>query len=127
GDRGLDYTPTWGRTYWGGAMFCLLADVEIHKRTGNRKGLEHALRAVAADGGTLGHVWTIDLVIAVGDRATGVALLRELYDRLTRQSAPVDLDDLWRRLGVKVAGGTVVLDDTAPLASVRRAITAGVD
>src|SRR5215831_1416683 len=28
GDRGLDHTHTWGRTYWGGAMFCLLADVE---------------------------------------------------------------------------------------------------
>ena len=30
GDRGLDHTPTWGRTYWGGALFALLADVEIH-------------------------------------------------------------------------------------------------
>jgi hypothetical protein len=29
GDRGLDGTHTWGRTYWGGAMFCLLTDVEI--------------------------------------------------------------------------------------------------
>ena len=25
-DKGLDRTPTWGRTYWGGALFCLLAD-----------------------------------------------------------------------------------------------------
>src|SRR5207302_6817869 len=32
GDRGLDHTHTWGRTYWGGAMFCLLAAVEIHRR-----------------------------------------------------------------------------------------------
>ena len=23
-DKGLDHTPTWGRTYWGGALFCLL-------------------------------------------------------------------------------------------------------
>ncbi len=29
GDEGLDHTPTWGRTYWGGAMFCLMADVRI--------------------------------------------------------------------------------------------------
>ena len=27
GDQGLDGTPTWGRTYWGGAIFWLLADV----------------------------------------------------------------------------------------------------
>ena len=38
GDRGLDFTPTWGRTYWGGALFCLLVDIEIRKRTGNKKG-----------------------------------------------------------------------------------------
>ena len=37
GDRGLDFTPTWGRTYWGGALFCLLADIEIRKRTETRK------------------------------------------------------------------------------------------
>lgn len=44
GDRGLDRTPTWGRTYWGGALFCLLADIEIRQRTGNRKGLEDSLQ-----------------------------------------------------------------------------------
>ena len=44
GDRGLDRTPTWGRTYWGGAMFCLLADVEIRRLTDNRKSLRDALR-----------------------------------------------------------------------------------
>ena len=33
GDEGLDHTHTWGRTYWGGALFCLLADVEIRKKT----------------------------------------------------------------------------------------------
>jgi hypothetical protein len=30
-DQGLDRTHTWGRTYWGGALFCTLADVEIHQ------------------------------------------------------------------------------------------------
>src|SRR5262249_50596896 len=33
GDGGLEGTRSWGRTYWGGAIFCLLADVEIRKRT----------------------------------------------------------------------------------------------
>src|SRR5215469_9330424 len=81
GDRGLDYTHTWGRTYWGGAMFCLLADVRIRRRTKNRYGLEHALRAIAAAGGTIEHDWDIDRVIAVGDQAVGVPVLRELYDQ----------------------------------------------
>jgi agmatine/peptidylarginine deiminase len=53
GDRGLDYTHTWGRTYWGGALFCLLADVEIRRQTNNGKGLEHALRGILDAGGDI--------------------------------------------------------------------------
>jgi hypothetical protein len=42
GDEGLDRTHTWGRTYWGGALFCLVADVQIRVATTNRKGLHDA-------------------------------------------------------------------------------------
>jgi len=49
---GLDQDHSWGRTYWGGAMFCLMADVAIHQRTGNRLGLQDAMRAVLRDGST---------------------------------------------------------------------------
>src|SRR5262249_2325443 len=125
GDRGLDFTPTWGRTYWGGALFWLVADVAIRERTGNRKGLEHALRAIAAAGGTIETPWTIDKVIAVGDAATGVPVLREPYDRRKDRPAPVDLDELWRRLGVRRGGGRISFDPDAPLAAVRRAIGTG--
>ena len=48
GDEGLDHTHTWGRTYWGGALFCTLADVDIRERTNNRYGLQDALRAILA-------------------------------------------------------------------------------
>jgi hypothetical protein len=42
GDQGLDNTDTWGRKYWGGAMFCLMADIEI-RRSGrrSRKGAQN--------------------------------------------------------------------------------------
>src|SRR4051812_19219573 len=56
-DRGLDYTSSWARTYWGGALFCLVADVEIRKRSDNRLGLQDALRAILENGGTLDHRW----------------------------------------------------------------------
>ena len=49
-DQGVDHTHTWARTYWGGALFCLVADVEIRRETNNRKGLRDALRAVVAAG-----------------------------------------------------------------------------
>jgi hypothetical protein len=125
GDRGLDHTHTWGRTYWGGALFCLRADVEIRRRTGNRFGLEHALRAIREAGGTVESAWNIDRVIATGDGATGVPVLRELYDEMKAKPVKVDLPALWKELGVVQHGHTVNFDDHAPLSAIRRAITGG--
>jgi len=124
GDRGLDRTPTWGRTYWGGAMFCLLADVRIREATGNRAGLETALRGVLKAGGSIRVDWPLTRVLDLGDQAVGVAVLRPLYEQMHLDSNPVDLDGLWRRLGVARHGRQVTLDDTAPLAAVRRSIMA---
>jgi hypothetical protein len=123
GDRGLDLTPTWGRRYWGGAGFWLLADVEVRRRTHGRRGLDDALRAIVAAGGTIGEAWEVDRVIATGDQATGVPVLRDLYRRMATSPDPIDLDELWRSLGVRCDGAHVALDDKAPLAAVRRAIT----
>jgi hypothetical protein len=124
GDEGLDRTPTWGRTYWGGALFCLRADVAIRQRTGNRLGLEHALRAILAAGGSIDRDWSIDRVIEVADQAVGVPALRELYDEMGSKPLRVDLGSLWRQLGIKRQGKTVVFDDSAPLANLRKAIMA---
>jgi hypothetical protein len=123
GDRGLDATPTWGRTYWGGALFCLLADVEIRRRTDNAHSLGDALRAVLAAGGSIAESWTIERVLEVGDAATGVHVLREQYARMAHAPAPVDLPGLWKSLGVSARGRAVTFDDAAPLAKVRRGIT----
>ena len=123
-DQGLDGTSSWGRTYWGGALFCLRADVEIRRRTQNRFGLEHALRAILAAGGDVRHDWSIDRVIATGDRATGVPVLRELYDEMSQKPVQVDLPALWQQLGIAHHGHVTTFDDRAPLASVRQAITA---
>jgi len=123
GDRGLDFTPTWGRTYWGGALFCLLADIEIRKRTANKKGLEDALRAILKAGGTIESDWPLPRTLEVGDRAIGGAVLRELYGKMKASPAPVDLDALWKELGVERRNGKIAFDDAAPLAAIRRAIT----
>src|ERR1700693_2518336 len=80
GDRGLDNTHTWGRTYWGGALFCLVADVEIHRRTNNRYGLQDALRGIVRAGGNMEHDWPLVRALKVGDDAVGVPVLTELYD-----------------------------------------------
>jgi hypothetical protein len=123
GDKGLDHTHTWGRTYWGGALFWMLADVEIRKRTHNARGLEDALRGVIDAGGTIADTWEVERVLDTADKAIGVTVLAELYAKMANDPAPVDLAALWKELGVAVNGRTVALDDAAPLADVRRAIS----
>jgi hypothetical protein len=123
GDRGLDFTPTWGRTYWGGALFCLLADIEIRKQTGNKKGLEDALRAILKAGGTIESDWPLARTLEIGDRGTGVPVLRALYEKMKASPAPVDLGALWKELGVERRNGKTEFIDGAPLAAIRKAIT----
>jgi hypothetical protein len=105
-------------------LFCLVADVEIRKRTDNRFGLQDALRAILADGGTLEHRWALREALNTGDRGTGVNVLTETYDAWRAKPIRVDLDELWRQLGVERQGRRSVLHDDAPLAHIRRAITA---
>ncbi len=124
GDRGLDHTPTWGRTYWGGALFCLLADLEIRDRTGGRRGLVDALRGILAAGGNDQVDWPIERAFREGDKAVGVPVLEELYRRMKDAPVTPDLDALWRGLGVEVRQGTLQLDEQAPRAAMRRAISA---
>ena len=122
GDRGLDKTHTWGRTYWGGAIFCLLADVRIHERTKNRKGLEDALRGINHGGGNINEDWDIQKTLALGDKATGTTVLRDLYKEMRDKPAPVDLDQLWTKLGIQMKDGSVAFNDNAPDANIRKAI-----
>ena len=123
GDRGLDFTHTWGRTYWGGALYCLLADVEIRKRTANRMGLEDAMRGIQKSGGSIEVEWPLSRALQIADQAIGAPVLEELYDRMKAKPSSPDLDQLWKELGVQRRGETVVFDDSAPLAAIRRAIT----
>ena len=125
GDRGLDNTHTWGRTYWGGAMFCLLADVDIRRRTQLAKGLEDAARAIARSSGGLRAEWPIERVLATGDAAVGTTSLEDLYARMKDSAYAPDLVALWRQLGVTTDGEAVQLTDAAPLAGVRHAIMTG--
>ncbi len=124
GDQGLDHTRTWGRTYWGGAMFCLLADVRIREQTHNRKGLQDALRGILDAGGNIDEDWPIERALTIGDKATGTTVLMDLYREMGDKPAPVDLAALWQRLGIeRKADGSLEFNSRAPLANVRQAIT----
>lgn len=124
GDKGLDNTHTWGRTYWGGALFCLMADVQIRERTHNRKGLQDALRAIRNHGGTITEDWQITRAFSIGDQATGTRVLQDLYEQMADKPVTVDLDKLWAKLGLSVNGGEVQFNDKAADASIRKTLTA---
>jgi hypothetical protein len=125
GDQGLDKTPTWGRTYWGGALFWLLADIEIRQKTGNRKSLDDALRAIVAEGGIGSADWPETTIFRRGDAAIGLPVLETLQQRLGAHSETTDLAALWQQLGISRKGRAVVFNDDAPLAAIRRALTSG--
>ena len=123
GDEGLDNTHTWGRTYWGGALFCLVADVQIREHTHNRKGLQDALRAIRDQGGTINQDWEITRAFSIGDRATGTRVLEDLYQQMSDKPVTVDLDKLWAKLGLALTNGEVQFNDKAAEANIRRTIT----
>jgi len=123
GDQGLDHTHTWGRTYWGGAMFCLVADVQIRQQTHNRLGLQDALRAIVATGGTIDHNWTLPQALAIGDKATYTHVLTDLYAQWKDTPVQYDLSALWTQLGILSTPNGFEFSGTAPLAKIREAIT----
>ncbi|MES2254282.1 MAG: hypothetical protein V4559_04460 [Pseudomonadota bacterium] len=124
GEGGLNDTQDHQRTYWGGAAFWLVADVRIRERTHNRIGVQTALQAINRQSGGNIADWTMEQVMAAGDTATGGTELADLYTQMGKTGSPVDIHALLVQLGVGLQGNRVVFDDNAPLAAIRRQITA---
>lgn len=123
--EGLERTKSHQGMYWGGAIFCLLADIEIRRASGGRVGLEDGLRRVRAAGGHASEVWSLDETLKTADAAFGAPVLERLAARYAERPAPLDLDAVFQSLGVVLDGREVRLADDAPLAWVRRAIVRG--
>lgn len=122
--RGLDRTRSEDRRYYGGALFWLMADIEIRKRTQNTRGVQDAIRAILAAGGSLSVEWTPERALGIGDQAVGVPVLTELFATWKKSAVSPDLGALWTSLGVSRESGRTILVNNAPLAHIRRAITA---
>lgn len=125
GRLGLEKGQSYRDIYWGGAVYCLLADLEIRERTGGRFGLEHGVRAVLEAGGKSSEVWSLSEVFKVADAAVGAPVLLTLANQHAYAATPVDLDAIWARLGVVRTETGAALDDQAPLAVLRRSIVQG--
>jgi hypothetical protein len=124
GDQGLDRTFTWGRRYWGGAMFWLHVDLEIRRRSGGARSLDDVLRAVLVDGGNVTLRWDVARLARVAESATGTTALSDIYDDWSGKAIAPDLGALWSSLGVRSdQTERITFDDSAPLATIRRDLT----
>jgi hypothetical protein len=124
GDGGMDQRLGWGRTYWGGALYCLQADVAIREQTANRVGLQTALRAILKETGGYGFDRDIADVLRIGDAATGTHVMDGLYQQIRATPQSTNLELLWTLLGVPSDPKNQPFNDHAPLAAIRIAITA---
>jgi hypothetical protein len=123
GGRAADASfDTRDRTYYGGAMFCFLVDLQIRQETNKKKGLEDALRAILRAGGNITSDWEPIDALRIGDRAVGTHALESNYQAMKHRPVSPNLPAIWKQLGVRLQGREAIFDDRAPLAAVRLAI-----
>ena len=118
----IGHTSSWANNYWGGALFCLIADIEIRKRTSNRLGLRNAMRGVLAAGGNHEVAWPIERVLSVADAATEVDVLKRLHDEVAQIRCAWILTDMERIWFGKRRRWTDFFHDKAALAAIRDAV-----
>lgn len=121
GDQGLDRTRTWGRVYWGGALFYFEADYAIRMRTGGKKNLFHALAAIVASGVTNADTESLERVFAIGDAAIGEPVLVDLLARHGASPEPFAYEAHLDALGLKMGKVSVEMAPAAPSAALLRA------
>jgi hypothetical protein len=119
---GLEHVRDYTGLYWGGAIYCLSADIAARTQSQGQLGLEDGVRRVFASGGHAWDVWSLEKTLRTADGAFAQPLLAPLSARYAKGPAPFDLEAVFRALGVERRASGVVLSDSAPLAWVRHAI-----
>jgi hypothetical protein len=123
--RGLA-TASGRENYWAGALFMLMADVELRRQTDGAKGLEDCLAGALWDGFDASRRAGLGDYVQACDRATGTTVVGSLLERY-QAGAAMELPEYWKSLGVGLVDGRVVFDDAAPLSRWRRMIVTGPD
>lgn len=123
GHNGMEEAGNFDEIYWGGALFWLLADVEIRKQTANHHGLAEVFQHLVAKGGIISQDWDLRDVLIECDRAVGKKIFSDIYNQMTVTPIKVNVNTLWQQLGVELRGSSVIFNDNAPLAQIRRSIT----
>jgi len=125
GEGGMDDTSTWARTYYGGALFCLAADVAIARATHGTKSLRDAFAGTVARGRSILEDSDLAHFASELDRSLGLDVVAPLYREWSHTPVRLDLDALWKELGVVREGSTLRFDSAAPLAAWRASLVHG--
>lgn len=110
------------RVYWGGAAIALLADVALREAGGS---LDAAMRALHRCCAATLRVWPSEQILQAMDESgasRGYPRLEALSGPILRSAAFPDLTPIYRKLGVSMVNGEPTLDESAPIAPLRRAI-----
>jgi hypothetical protein len=110
------------QTYWAGAIFMLLADLELRRVTEGAEGLEDCLKGALWSGLEPARRVSLDEYVAACDKATGTKVMAGLVAKHFTKGEKIDLAKLWSDLGVAKGGA---MNDKAPLAKWRKMIVYG--
>ncbi|HJT97463.1 MAG TPA: hypothetical protein VJ696_04040, partial [Rhodanobacteraceae bacterium] len=114
--------PNYMRTYWSGTAFWLEVDTELRRKSANALDVDEALRRFDACCLPSYRAWAPAEFVAKLDALIGSDVFEKRFaDYAARRDFP-SVEPLYRELGLRRSGATLVPDDAAPLAGVRRAI-----
>jgi hypothetical protein len=114
-----------GGIYWGGALFVLMAEIESLQASGGKIGFSDCLRTVLSEGADVTVKWPTMKLLDRCDALLGRPVIKALANQHIEKGSAMDLDRLWRRLGVSLMDGVVHYDDSAELAWLRPLIIWG--
>jgi predicted metalloprotease with PDZ domain len=108
--------------YWSGAAIALMGDVDLRQRSGGAQSLDSVLGQLAACCLPSGKPWEGRALFARLDALAGRDVFVPLYDKYANAPGMPPWPATLAALGVQGTGEDVVLDDAAPLSTIRRAI-----
>lgn len=112
--------------YWGGAVFALKADVLLQQTTEGKMSLSQALSGLKSCCLDTGKGWSAKQLFKELDRISQTDVFSKLFQQeVLRQSFP-EYQSILKQLGISTSKqGKVILEDQAPLASIRKRIAKG--
>lgn len=112
-----------GYVYWSGAALMMLSDVALRRRSDNEQTLDDVLVQWSADSfESRRSADGLHVLRRLDEYAGGEPLFEPLYDEYVLSSGFPEIGPLLDDLGLPRPGDAFELDDTAPLAPIRRAI-----